>query len=828
MVFAISVSCTFFGLVLVLFVMFLAKLMNKKMCPAKKHRVSSDTISDDEGRTLVAPDKAWKYKQVEDDLENQMQGHDVQSQMYAQLKSDNQELISKIGKQQDQLEELNLQLQSQQKVSKENQELVYQIQGLERQLQELMTTQTMTTQLQEKMEASPTQVQAPQEQADNSELTRKVEELTLAESVSRFKLEEKLSQWNEERENLKEQADAAQEAAKVILKKAAALGKKEEPTAESLLLAQQSEIQNLFLEVTQLRKSQSTVKGLQTKLDDVARMNEILVLENSQLRLDLEACRERVKKLSVERALNVASNDGAYSRSRSREGSITKLIFPETECSPPSAAPAHLSNLRHRSKSGTNFSLGPEKGDPLSGKLGERERPAKLFPSKSVQPSRQRQLQGLMDSPERSPSIKVNKSLAPNRTANLPPRAEKAYEQIVVLEKGSWQVRCEVMSSSGSLLQAVCFPAALVQQNRPQSPENDLPSSKQLDVVGAHAWRCAPGSLSHVYGSGLDLIFPMDPNCEIMNKDHISKLWKHAFDALEVAPHGSHVVLSHKPVDDQKQIATMLEILFGSLHVQAVCLVNEAVAIALSTPTATALIVDIGEFSTCITPVHNNNVVETAMCRLEVGGRHLTRFMLQMLQNQKNDVFNQLDPQVQLDIARIFKETHCFVAKDFECLSETEEASSSSAFVQSLQSGKEINIFAGKELFTCPEILFQPHVFSESEHSSGLAEVIMESISACKDTETQKILKQNILLTGGTSQLPGLYQRIKDEIVHLTGENNVQVTALAKVKKESKMNQTEADVSNKHMSSVLQGISCILGEKCSKHWIYSDTFLNSS
>jgi len=697
-----------------------------------------------------------------------------------------------------------------------------------------------------------------------AQLLKKVEVLSTAEACFQKDLEQ-AAHWKEEKQMMHEReillnkklekAEAAQMAAKTIFEQAVALEQKTKPgmastraSAESLLGAQQLEIEALFCEVTQLRKIQPLLKGVQTRLDDATRLNEILNAENTQLRDDVELLREQVKKLKLARAVKVASN----STPPQDETDTPSKVFTKRStsafvlgCSPPSSArhrvatsessPPHnqedaspLSSSEWKSKCKnleTALFQSTKMVQELTQRLSEKEGSIKITGIKTVRTSSPRgtsaknirQLYEGISSPECSPSAKLQHTLP----SNCPPAGPR--EPVIAIETGSWYIRCELLSQDGSPLKRSYFPCVLFERNSALSPESALPSSEHLEIIGENAWRCALGLNSPGLSSGLDLVFPMDPTIETMKLDHIHKLWKHAFAEIGTKPNGARVVLTHKPADGQKETTAFLEVLFCSLHIEAVCLLNEAVASANAAGVASALIVDIGEFATCVTPVCNNCIVESATRKLEVGGRHLTKFLVQMLQAQGDNAFCQLDSQVQFEVARILKEEHAFVAKDFDRLTEEQEGASLKTFSPKLPNGQDMHILAGKELFTCPEILFQPHIFSESEHASGLAEVIVESIHACEDTEIQILLKKNIILTGGTCVLPGLSQRLHEEIKNLTGGAFDQTPSCLKV---------DAEISEQcpkrvpEVSSVIYGVRRLLNEPQNIKWIHSSGFLH--
>jgi len=74
------------------------------------------------------------------------------------------------------------------------------------------------------------------------------------------------------------------------------------------------------------------------------------------------------------------------------------------------------------------------------------------------------------------------------------------------------------------------------------------------------------------------------------------------------------------------------------------------------------------------------------------------------------------------------------------------------------------NVTVGSERFRAPEALFQPSLLGLE--ASGVHEIIYNSIMKC-DIDTRKQLFQNIVLTGGTTMIPGFVDRVERELKNL-------------------------------------------------------------
>jgi len=70
----------------------------------------------------------------------------------------------------------------------------------------------------------------------------------------------------------------------------------------------------------------------------------------------------------------------------------------------------------------------------------------------------------------------------------------------------------------------------------------------------------------------------------------------------------------------------------------------------------------------------------------------------------------------------------------------------------------------GKEIFRCPEALFQPSLVGME--SAGIHEMVYSSIMKC-DVGIRKDIFGNIVLAGGSTMFPGIRDRSEKELTAL-------------------------------------------------------------
>ena len=83
-----------------------------------------------------------------------------------------------------------------------------------------------------------------------------------------------------------------------------------------------------------------------------------------------------------------------------------------------------------------------------------------------------------------------------------------------------------------------------------------------------------------------------------------------------------------------------------------------------------------------------------------------------------------------------------------------------------LPDGRVIKL--GPERYMAPEILFQPSLIGKE--SKGIHECLFDSINKA-DMDIRPDLYKHILLSGGTTLLPGFSSRLKKEVLRLYEEN---------------------------------------------------------
>lgn len=255
--------------------------------------------------------------------------------------------------------------------------------------------------------------------------------------------------------------------------------------------------------------------------------------------------------------------------------------------------------------------------------------------------------------------------------------------------------------------------------------------------------------------------FPIERG-EIKDLDVLQQIIEYMFKVeLQVEPNTFPVLLTVDPLcsrEAKEQIASMM---FNTFRVPSMTLCNQAVLSLFSTGRTTGIILEAGEGVIYAVPVYEGFALKHAVLRLPLAGRDLTRYLMQIL--AERDI-NFTEDQV--DIVSAMKEKLCAVKTD----DETKDTIKPADLTYELPDGQIVTL-DNKCRFQTSELLFDPSIFVEikerdQNRAIGVHRLIYDSIMMC-DPFLQKDLLSNIVLSGGTSMLPGFGDRIRKEINEL-------------------------------------------------------------
>lgn len=235
----------------------------------------------------------------------------------------------------------------------------------------------------------------------------------------------------------------------------------------------------------------------------------------------------------------------------------------------------------------------------------------------------------------------------------------------------------------------------------------------------------------------------------------------------------------------------LTEVVFEKYKVPAFYVAKQSVCAAFSTARPTSLVVDISESGTSVVPVYDGYVLSQGIMRNNIGGRAVRQmFRDNVLKAQKGKLVPTYQVQSKKQVkeganAHYTKRTWPFTVSPVyhnmavdavvdhftESVAKVaprryEETVMAQVPYEPFEFPSGFHMGFGPERFRTTEGLFDPKQFApESLRGEGLGvvDMIVESIQRC-DADARQILYNNIVVTGGTSLISGLVERINNDL----------------------------------------------------------------
>jgi len=272
----------------------------------------------------------------------------------------------------------------------------------------------------------------------------------------------------------------------------------------------------------------------------------------------------------------------------------------------------------------------------------------------------------------------------------------------------------------------------------------------------------------------LQITYPLE-NGQVKSWPDMELLWDYTFkEILKVDTVGSSVLLTEPPMNPDSNRIKMGKTMFEKFGVDRVYIAVQAVLVLYAQGVLTGVVVDSGDGVTHVIPVYEGFELPHLVRRLDVAGSDITRRMIELLQ-LRGYSFNRT---ADFETIREVKEKYCYVGYDMAVENRLATETTTLMKTYELPDGRVIKL--GPERYMAPEILFQPSLIGKE--SKGIHECLFDSINKA-DMDIRPDLYKHILLSGGTSMLPGLPSRLKKEVLRLYDENaeSIQKSARAAI-----------------------------------------------
>jgi len=236
-------------------------------------------------------------------------------------------------------------------------------------------------------------------------------------------------------------------------------------------------------------------------------------------------------------------------------------------------------------------------------------------------------------------------------------------------------------------------------------------------------------------------------------------LWDYTFlERMKIEPKEHKILLTEPPMNPKENQKRMLQTMFETYHFEAAKVSIQAMLVLYAQGLLTGVVVDSGDGVTHIVPVWEGICPPNLIKRLNVAGRHITRYLIKLLQ-VRGYAFNR---SADFETVRQIKEKLCYVGYDLDV--EARLALETTVLMQSytLPDGRIIKL--GRERYEASEVLFKPGLIDVE--SAGIHDMLFNMIQEA-DCDLRPAFYKHIVLSGGSTMYPGLPSRLEKEIRRL-------------------------------------------------------------
>jgi len=260
----------------------------------------------------------------------------------------------------------------------------------------------------------------------------------------------------------------------------------------------------------------------------------------------------------------------------------------------------------------------------------------------------------------------------------------------------------------------------------------------------------------------LETSYPID-NGIVTDWKGIVHLWDYTFfERLKINPTEHKILLTEPPANPKDNQKKMLQMMLEKYQFEAAKVSIQAMLVLYAQGLLTGVVVDSGDGVTHVVPVWEGICPPDLIRRLNVAGRHITRYLIKLLQ-VRGYAFNR---SADFETVRQIKEKFCYVGYDLGV--ESRLALETTVLMQSytLPDGRVIKL--GRERYEASEVLFKPSLIDVE--APGIHELLFNMIQDA-DVNLRSDFYKHIVLSGGSTMYPGLPSRLEKEIRELYLKN---------------------------------------------------------
>ncbi|ORY83291.1 actin-1 [Protomyces lactucae-debilis] len=326
------------------------------------------------------------------------------------------------------------------------------------------------------------------------------------------------------------------------------------------------------------------------------------------------------------------------------------------------------------------------------------------------------------------------------------------------------------------------------------APKSYIPTSYGLRAASATTPKQSFYSDSSIHAPRPDYEIknPMHEGT-VADFDAASDLWQYIFNTgLRADPHEHPLMMTETSWVKPQQRQKTMEIAFETLGSPAAYLLKGGVAAAFASGKSTALVVDIGHSVTSVTPVYDGIILKRGLQKQAFAGAALSEQVNALLKQRGVDVTPHFlvqrkgapetgsgavlkevpglsDSFMQYERGRIVEAFKEHVLQVFEGPLNEQAAASRPARMFEFPTGRQ-------ELFKQERFAIAESLFTTDESHQSLQAMMQASLSVA-EVDIRPALLSNIIVTGASSLIPGLEQRLQLEMAKLFPGARLRISA---------------------------------------------------
>ncbi|KAJ1832123.1 hypothetical protein IWW55_003520 [Coemansia sp. RSA 2706] len=295
-------------------------------------------------------------------------------------------------------------------------------------------------------------------------------------------------------------------------------------------------------------------------------------------------------------------------------------------------------------------------------------------------------------------------------------------------------------------------------QSEPAQGADDAPKANSTDSSNDQD----TNGPNYLFGSALasadadtiDSTVDIIANGFVNDWDALSAFLRHIMTkelGIRITDNTSALLFSIPALWPKSDLENLTQIAFEDLNAPTIMVIEQPLLAAYGNNGVTGIVIDMGHDTTTITPVIDSAVQNSSIAQTTAAGAAVTQRLQALLQADTETRKQFADERVPIEFTIALKESGL-------CKLQLPNADSADERL-SFEFGEKPYTICSDALARAPEILVQPAQTSEQP----LTTLIRQAVLGC-DTDKRAALWENMHLVGGSSQFPGLRERLQFEL----------------------------------------------------------------